>query len=62
MSLNFFSIIYRRTLASLMKKAQRTSVLAKIKAGESLFQSNFLYTIFDGFNRAYTDIKKEECR
>lgn len=55
-----FSMIYKRTLASLMTKAEKESVVLHLENGDSMFLSSFLHTVFDGFYKVYGEVDKTE--
>lgn len=50
-----YSLIWKRTVASQMKDAKKTSTMVEIEVEEALFRANGLRTDFAGFLRAYVE-------
>lgn len=52
---DLYELIWMRTIASQMVDAQKKTISAKIKAGNTVFQSNGTLILFPGFLRAYVE-------
>ena len=54
-----YELIWKRTLASQMAEAQKSSVTAKIEAGEATFSATGTRIIFPGYIRVYVEGKDD---
>ncbi len=54
-----YELIWKRTMATQMSRAQKASVSVKIEAGRAQFQANGTQIIFPGFLRVYVEGKDD---
>ena len=57
--LALYSLIWKRTMATQMKAAEKVSTTVKIKAGESIFNASGTRIAFPGFLRVYVEGKDD---
>ncbi len=57
---NLYSLIYKRTLASLMTPKLEEVTQVKLQSGKSLFKCEGVITTFDGYSKLYESSEKTE--